>query len=98
MKSVALLMGVLCLALGLLAAPLMELLFGHRLPVSGAFYLDKTLIFLATLVTGIALYYGVVHRLSFLAVLREFRLTFNTICLLFTGFFALLLGYIYLMT
>lgn len=96
MKSVALLIGVLCFGLGLFAAPLMEILFGHRLPVSAAFYLDKTLIFLSTLLAGIALYYGVIHRLGFLSVLREFRLTFNTICLLFSAFFAVLLGYTYM--
>lgn len=96
MKSVALLMGALCLLLGLFAAPLLELFFGHRLPVSGAFYRDKTLIFLVTLIAGTALYYGIIHRLKFLAVLREYRLSFNTICLLFSVFFAALLGYTYL--
>lgn len=95
MNAVALLMGGLCVIGGVFAAPLMELLFGHSLPVSGAFYLDKTVIFVVTLAVGIGLYYGVVHRLKLLVALREYRPTFNVICLLFTAFFAALLSYTY---
>ncbi|TVR34828.1 MAG: proton-conducting membrane transporter [Spirochaetaceae bacterium] len=96
MKAVALLIGAVCLAAGVLAAPLMRLLFDHDLPVSGAFYLEKTLIYVVTLAIGIALYYGVVHRSRFLVAVREYRFTFNTICLLYTGFFASLLCYTYI--
>ena len=96
MKAVALLIGAGCLAAGVLAAPLMRLLFDHDLPVSGAFYLEKTLIYFITLAIAVALYYGIVHRSRFLVAVREYRFTFNTICLLYTAFFASLLGYTYL--
>ncbi|TVR02742.1 MAG: proton-conducting membrane transporter [Spirochaetaceae bacterium] len=96
MNSVALLMGALCLAGGVFAGPIMELLFGHTLPISGAFYLDKFLIFGGTLVVAVALYYGVVHRLEVLSAVREFRFTFNGVATLFTLFFAVVLTYTFL--
>ena len=94
MTAVVLTMGVLCLLGGLLSEPLTQILFGASMPIIWAEYWQKALLFLLTLVAGVAIYYGILRRWSFLQKPKGFELTFNGISLSIGAFFMFIVVYL----
>lgn len=97
-STVALVMGFGCLIGGIAARPIIAFLFAVELSVAGAFYLQKTLIFLATLVTAVLIYWFGVRRAAFLDRIRTFHFSFNSIAAAMVLFFLSTVVYSYLIT
>jgi multicomponent Na+:H+ antiporter subunit D len=95
-STVALVMGLACLTGGIAAKPIMTFLFGIDLSVAGAFYLQKTLIFLATVVVAILIYWFAIRSTHFLDRIKNFHFNFNDIAVAMLVFFVSLSGYLYL--
>lgn len=96
-STVALVMGLACLTGGIAAKPIITFLFGIDLSVAGAFYLQKTLIFLATVVVAVLIYWFAIRSTHFLDRIKNFHFNFNDIAVAMLVFFVSLTGYLYLM-
>lgn len=96
--AVALAFGVVCLLGGVLARPIITLLFGVDVSVDGAYYLEKTIIYLVTIAVAFALYRGVIGRAVFIVRIRAIALPFNTLILGVIAFFAALVTYLTVVT
>jgi multicomponent Na+:H+ antiporter subunit D len=54
----------------------------------------KVLIFILSFLAGILIYFGLLKRNNFFALVNSFELGFNGVCLSIAMFFVLILGYV----
>lgn len=94
-STISLLMGLGCLTGGILAKPIITFLFSVDISVAGAFYLQKTLIYLATIILAILIYWFGVRRAHFLDRIKNFHFSFNDIAVAMVVFFVAVSGYLY---
>lgn len=76
---VALVMGLACLTGGILAKPVIGFLFGVDVSVAGAYYLEKALIFAATVGVAVLIYLFGVRKAHFLDRIKNHHVAFNDI-------------------
>ncbi len=96
--GISLLFGLACLAGGILGGPAVALIYGPQYAATGALSGEKVLTFFLTLAMGVLLYRFVVQRIgAFLQAVRGFKFSFNQVTVFMTVFFALLLGYGYVL-
>ena len=94
---ISLLFGGVILAGGIFGSQAVALTFGQQYSAAGALGLEKMLVFAATLILAVLTYTHVVQRIDrFLAVVRNFKFSFNQVTVFLTAFFAALLSYGYL--
>lgn len=95
-SGIALLMGTGCLAGGVFARPIITFLFSVEISVAGAYYLQKTGIFLLTVVTAVAIYWFGVRRASFLDRIKAFHFSFSDIAVAMVVFMVSTASYLYI--
>ncbi|MFP4376721.1 MAG: complex I subunit 5 family protein [Spirochaetales bacterium] len=96
--TVSLLLGFSCLAGGILAAPLIQLLFQVDVSVTGALALSKFVIFAATLALAVVVVRFVVVGSSLLRRLAGYQLYFTDLILGVFVFFTAVTGYLWIVT
>jgi hypothetical protein len=72
-------MGLACLTGGILAKPVIGFLFGVDVSVAGAYYLEKALIFAATVGAAVLIYLFGVRKAHFLDRIKNHHVAFNDI-------------------
>ena len=90
-QAAVLTLGALCLAGGVLGERFIEFLFGVRMNVSLAGYLEKTAYFIASAGVGFLLYKYYLQRSKLLARIKGFEIGFRGSCVLIGVFFAVVL-------
>ena len=91
-KQVAVLtLGVLCFAGGIFGAQFIEFLFNVRLSVDPAGYIEKTGIFIASLLAGYFAYEYYVRKSGLLKRIHGIDLGFRATCISLGGFFGVIL-------
>lgn len=93
-NAVSFTMGLVILGLGLAARPVISYLFSVEVSVAGAFYANKFLAWILTVVAAIPVYYFGVRRAGFLTVIRQARLNFPDMALLLIVFLATLMSWL----
>jgi len=93
-KAVVLCLSILCFLGGILGSALITLLFKVNFPVDLLSDGIKLLLFLASLLIGILIYYGLFKKKNYFAVFNSIELGFNEICLSITLFFAFMVVYL----
>jgi multicomponent Na+:H+ antiporter subunit D len=93
-STIALIMGLACLAGGVAAAPIISALFPVNLSVSGAYIGEKLITFAITVVIAIGIYFGIVKRTHVFDRLRAVRVRLTDLSLGVFAFFAITTGYL----
>ncbi len=96
--AVSIVMGAVCLAGGVFAAPIIQVLFGVDLSVAGAYYLEKALTYAATIVAAFLIYRYVIQRFHPLDWIRDRQLHFNDLVTGMLVFFGATAGYLAVLT
>jgi len=97
--GVSLLFGTACLTGGLAGTQAVFLLFGPVYSTTQVLYPEKILAFGVTLALALGLFLFVVRRAGgFLSVVRSYKFSFNTITMMLTTFFMVVVGYLYFVT
>lgn len=89
-------LGFMCLIGGIFAKEFISILFNQYLWVDPISYMEKTGVFIFSLIAGSLIYYKVIERYKLLNKVRSFELSFNDICLVIFLFFSFV--FIYLKT
>jgi multicomponent Na+:H+ antiporter subunit D len=93
-KFIVLAMGFACLGGGILGNELMRFLFDQYMVITLGSYINKIMIFLASLLIGFLAYHLVIKKSNILSRIRELELDFNSICFSIISFFLLILIYL----
>lgn len=93
-KSVVLILGTMCLAGGIFGRWIVMIMFNVEFDVDPLAYWMKVLIFILSFLAGISIYFGLLKRNNFFALVNSFELGFNGVCLSIAMFFVLILGYV----
>lgn len=93
-QGVVVLMGLLCFLGGIFGEDVIQWMYQINFEVDPLGYLTKTLLFFGSLVLAFLLYYGVLKKRNYFAVLNSFELTFNGVCAAIAGFFVIVLVYV----
>ncbi|MFW5684165.1 MAG: complex I subunit 5 family protein [Spirochaetota bacterium] len=93
-STIALVMGLACLAGGVAAAPIISALFPVTLTVSGAYLTEKLVTFAITIAVAIAIYFGIVRRTHIFDYLRALRVRLTDLSLGVFAFFAITTDYL----
>jgi len=94
--AACLLLGSLCLALGVFGAPVVKILFGFNITIDPVGYLKKSLVFLLSAGSAWLIYRFAVRDRAFWKRVRKVDFGFNTSALSVVLFFAVLTGYLFL--
>ncbi|QSX08993.1 proton-conducting membrane transporter [Alkalibacter rhizosphaerae] len=93
-KAVVMVMGSLCLVGGIFGRIIIQEVYNVTFVVDPLAYWMKTLIFLGSVVVASLLYFGILRKRNYLAILNSFELSFNGVCGTIAGFFVLILVYV----
>jgi len=93
---VCLFLGATCLVLGIFGAPIIEFLFGVQVKIDTTGYIQKSLVFAASVVGAWLIYRFAVRDRSFWKRIRTLDLGFNKIAMSVVLFFCILTAYLYL--
>ena len=89
-------LGVTCLLLGVLGAPMIRLLFGVEVHIDAWEYVQKSLVYLASAGVAWLIYRYLVKGRALWQRVRAFDLGFNAIAMTVVVFFCVLVGYLYI--
>jgi multicomponent Na+:H+ antiporter subunit D len=89
-------LGVLCLAGGIMAPVFMQLFFGYSLSINLPSYLLKAFIYAISVIIGFLLYQHKIQYSDFINSLREIDLPFNYITTMLFLLFLIITGYVYI--
>ena len=89
-------LGVTCLLLGVLGAPMIRLLFGVEVHIDAWEYVQKSLVYLASVGVAWLIYRYLVKGRALWQCVRAFDLGFNAIAMTVVVFFCVLVGYLYI--
>ena len=92
--TVVLGIGALCLVLGIFGVPAMRFLFNQEVNLSFSGYMEKVLIFAASLGVGVVIYKWFLSKTNLLRPLNGLCLSFQKICVSIGVFFAIILLYV----
>ena len=95
--AVCLILGGICLALGLLGGPAITLLFGMSMPIDTGAYIIKSGIFAASAAAGWLIYRYLVKTRKLWLRIRTLDIGFNAIAMSVLLFFCVFLAYLYLL-
>lgn len=91
---VVLTLSILCFAGGILGNVFIELLFNIDISVNLLSYGIKALLFIGSLLLGMIIYYLLIRKKNYFAIIHGLDLGFNEACLSITLFFALMVFYL----
>ncbi len=92
--AVVLILSLVSFAGGIFASTFIQLLFNIDVSVNLLSYGIKALLFVGSLLIGIVIYYTLIKKKNYLAIMGAFELGFNEACLSITLFFALMVAYL----
>lgn len=87
-------LGTICLLGGIFGIQFVDILFGVHVSVSMAGYLEKTVLFIISLIIGVLFYHFLYKKIGLFRTIREIELTFNQICYSIVIFFAMTMVYL----
>lgn len=93
---ICLLLGIICFVFGILGGPIIHLLFGVEVHIDTVGYVQKSLIYLASVVGAWLIYRYLVKGKAFWKRIRTLDLGFNKIAMSVVLFFCVILAYLYL--
>ncbi|MBT3320447.1 MAG: proton-conducting membrane transporter [Clostridia bacterium] len=93
--AVCVFLGATCLVLGIFGAPIIEFLFGIQVKIDTAGYIQKSIIFAASVVGAWLIYRFAVRDRAFWKRVRAFDLGFNKIAMSIVLFFVVFTAYLY---
>ncbi len=93
-KFIVLIMGIMCLAGGIFAKQFIGFAFNQYLRVDPLSYMEKTLMFMFSLLIGSFIYFGIIEKYKLIKTVKSFELSFNDICLVIFIFFSFLFLYL----
>lgn len=93
-QGVVVFMGILCFVGGIFGREIILWMYKVSFEVDPLGYWIKTLLFFGSLILAFLLYFGVLKKRNYFAVLNSFELTFNGVSAAITGFFVLILVYV----
>lgn len=94
--AVCVFLGVTCLIMGIFGAPIIEFLFGVHIHIDAGGYIQKSLIFAASVAGAWLIYRYLVQNRKFWKRIRTLDLGFNKIAMSVVFFFCIIVVYLYL--
>ena len=94
LNTVIITLGLSCFLGGIFGQPLVGILFDQYLSFNFSVYLQKTLLFFATLAAGLIIYFGVIMRTKFFYKIGQHEMAFNNTCLSIVVFFSALVVFL----
>ncbi|MDD5018758.1 MAG: proton-conducting transporter membrane subunit, partial [Eubacteriales bacterium] len=90
-------LGAICLVFGVMGAPIIRALFGVTVTIDAAGYVQKSLVYFASIGAGILIYRYLVRGKAYWQHVRAIDLGFNAIAMTVVLFFCVLTGYLFVM-
>jgi multicomponent Na+:H+ antiporter subunit D len=87
-QAAILILGALCFVGGIFGEEFIRFLFNVQVSVDAAGYLQKTLLYVASVIAGYLIYHYYVQKSALLKHLRGVDIGFRGMCMLMGGFFA----------
>ncbi len=87
-------LAVICFAGGIFGTGFMKILFGHEVRIDFFSYVEKSGIYLITIIAGWIVYNTVIENSKFLNKVRDAEISFNSMCFLVAAYFVVILVFL----